>query len=99
MLTTRNRHGIMMQKTMLKLLEHYKSMLIALFEYYLYDTYGDNFKLLDENCLPYSAIADFYNDFAAGESARMNRITLRETVSSVVGVETSILEEQEAIDA
>jgi hypothetical protein len=43
----------MMRTTMVKLLDYYKPLLIALFEYYLYDSFDTDNKKLEECCLPY----------------------------------------------
>jgi hypothetical protein len=70
------------------LLEFFRPMLMALFEYYLYETYSSSRKQqLKESTLPYSAIEKFYNDFASSDSSRLNSTTLHETLRSTIGID------------
>jgi hypothetical protein len=88
MQNTLNRQNLMMRPPLKKLFGHYKPLLTALFEYYLYESYPfERSKSQVESLLPLSAITAFYSDFAAGESARLNRTTLYETINSVIGVD------------
>ena len=82
----------MMRPPIKKLISYYKPLLIALFEYYLYEAYPDEkISKMQESIIPFSAISSFYADFATGESARLNRMTLYETIKSVIGVDVSNL--------
>jgi len=87
----------MMRIPIKKLQRYYKPLLVALFEYYLYESYpSERIRNMEESVLPFSAITAFYADFASGESARLNRTTLYETINGVIGVDVSKLLAQAA---
>jgi hypothetical protein len=74
--------------TIKKLFNYYQPLLIALFEYYLYEAYPcERSKGLVESLIPLKSITAFYADFAAGESARLNRTTLYETIHEVISID------------
>jgi len=84
----------MMMQNMQLLIDHYRPLLTALFEYYLYEAYlPTQTKKLGEACLPYFTIAKFYADFASGESIRLNRTTFNETIANICNIAKHELED------
>ena len=73
------------------LFEFFRPLLMALFEYYLYETYPSSTKKqqLKESTIPFSALERFYMDFASSDSSRLNSLTLQETVRSTIGIDRS----------
>jgi hypothetical protein len=73
------------------LIDFYNPMLIALFEYYLYDSYSsDQISQLGDSCIPCHAVFSFYLDFGSGESARLNKTTMLETLRNVLHIDPNI---------
>jgi hypothetical protein len=70
---------------MTTLIDYYKPLLMSLFEFYLYEAYPHDQRLnLQTSCIPYSAIYSFYLDFGAGESVRLNKTTMIETLKDIL---------------
>jgi hypothetical protein len=80
-----------MSDEMICLVEYHKPLLMALFEYYLYDSYKPHQRTqISESCLPLSAIKQFFNDFVGGESARINSTTANETIKGILNLDSSV---------
>jgi|OM-RGC.v1.033517474 hypothetical protein len=70
------------------MIANYKPLLIALFEYYLYENYPpEAITQLQESCLPFSAMESFYAEFASGESSRLSKLTFYEMFKRIVGLD------------
>jgi hypothetical protein len=77
----------MARESMTTLINYYRYLLIAIFEYYLYESYPAEQHLnLSTSCIPYSAVFDFYLDFCSGESHRLNKTTMLETLKNVLNI-------------
>ena len=98
LLNTLERNRLMIRGPVQAILTFYKTLLVTLFEYYLYETYKSvQVTQLQESCLPISAVTDFYHMFASGASARLNRTTLHDMFTRIFEQESGLTEKKKGV--